>query len=84
MSFFAAKISVSSPGRPEGPSPGDPDHLAAPHLAKRDGRDKPGHDITIAAVTLIADPVFDKDQIVKVPTIYDLAKSADFDYAKLL
>ena len=56
MSFFAAKISVSSPGRPEGPSPGDPDHLAAPHLAKRDGRDKPGHDITIAAVTLIADP----------------------------
>jgi DNA ligase-associated metallophosphoesterase len=56
LSFFAAKISVSSSGRPEGPSPGDPDHLAAPHLAKRDGRDKPGHDITIAAVTLIADP----------------------------
>lgn len=27
-------------------------------------------------VTLIADPVFDKDQIVKVPTIYDIAHSA--------
>src|SRR5664279_94517 len=27
-------------------------------------------------VTLISDPVFDKDQIVKVPTIYDLAKAA--------
>jgi len=26
-------------------------------------------------VTLIADPVFDKDQIVKVPTIYDAAKA---------
>lgn len=26
-------------------------------------------------VTLIADPVFDKDQIVKVPTIYDVAKA---------
>src|ERR1700689_3430562 len=25
-------------------------------------------------VTLISDPVFDKDQIVKVPTIYDIAK----------
>jgi predicted AlkP superfamily pyrophosphatase or phosphodiesterase len=27
-------------------------------------------------VTLISDPVFDKDEIVKVPTIYDLAKAA--------
>jgi predicted AlkP superfamily pyrophosphatase or phosphodiesterase len=27
-------------------------------------------------VTLIRDPVFDKDQIVKVPTIYDVAKTA--------
>lgn len=26
-------------------------------------------------VTLIADPVFDKEQVVKVPTIYDVAKS---------
>jgi predicted AlkP superfamily pyrophosphatase or phosphodiesterase len=26
-------------------------------------------------VVLIADPVFDKDQIVKVPTLYDLAKA---------
>lgn len=28
-----------------------------------------------ARVTLIADPVYDKDQIVKVPTVYDLAKA---------
>lgn len=27
-------------------------------------------------VTLISDPVFDKDQIVKVPTVYDVAKAA--------
>ncbi len=27
-------------------------------------------------VTLISDPVYDKDQIVKVPTVYDLAKTA--------
>lgn len=27
-------------------------------------------------VTLISDPVYDKDEIVKVPTIYDLAKAA--------
>jgi predicted AlkP superfamily pyrophosphatase or phosphodiesterase len=27
-------------------------------------------------VTLLSDPVFDKDEIVKVPTIYDLAKAA--------
>ena len=56
MSSAAAKISVSSPGRPEGPSPGDPDHMAALRLPKRDGRVEPGHDITIAAVTLHADP----------------------------
>jgi predicted AlkP superfamily pyrophosphatase or phosphodiesterase len=31
---------------------------------------------TRAIVTLIRDPVFDKDEIVKVPTIYDLAKEA--------
>ena len=29
-----------------------------------------------AVVTLIQDPVFDKEQIVKVPTIYDVAKAA--------
>lgn len=29
-----------------------------------------------AIVTLIQDPVFDKDEIVKVPTIYDVAKAA--------
>ncbi len=29
-----------------------------------------------SVVTLIQDPVFDKEQIVKVPTIYDLAKQA--------
>jgi hypothetical protein len=55
LSSFAAKISVSSPGRREAPSPGDPDHLAASRLPKRDGRDKPGHDIKIASVTLLAD-----------------------------
>ncbi|HUO07887.1 MAG TPA: ectonucleotide pyrophosphatase/phosphodiesterase [Phycisphaerae bacterium] len=27
-------------------------------------------------ITLISDPVYDKDQIVKVPTVYDLAKAA--------
>jgi DNA ligase-associated metallophosphoesterase len=57
VSSVAAKISMSSPGRPEGPSPGDPVHLAAPRLPKRDGRVKPGHDITIAAVALHADPM---------------------------
>lgn len=31
---------------------------------------------TAKSVALIADPLFDKDQIVKVPTIYDLAKAA--------
>lgn len=31
---------------------------------------------TDAKVQLIADPVFDKEQIVKVPTIYDVAKAA--------
>ncbi len=31
---------------------------------------------TKAVVTLIQDPVFDKEQIVKVPTIYDVAKAA--------
>src|SRR5581483_2757244 len=31
--------------------------------------------VTGKKVTLISDPVYDKDQIVKVPTIYDLAKA---------
>ena len=34
-------------------------------------------------VTLIADPVFDKDQIVKVPTVYDLAKAAGMKTAAI-
>jgi predicted AlkP superfamily pyrophosphatase or phosphodiesterase len=32
--------------------------------------------VTLKNVVLISDPNFDKDQIVKVPTIYDLAKQA--------
>jgi predicted AlkP superfamily pyrophosphatase or phosphodiesterase len=35
-------------------------------------------------VTLISDPVFDKDEIVKVPTIYDLAKAAGMKTAAIL
>ena len=57
MSFARAKISLSSPGRTEGPSPGDPDSLARSCLPKRDGRDKPGHDIEIASVRIHADPM---------------------------
>jgi predicted AlkP superfamily pyrophosphatase or phosphodiesterase len=34
-------------------------------------------------VTLISDPVYDKDQIVKVPTIYDLAKQAGLKTAAI-
>ena len=34
-------------------------------------------------VTLISDPVFDKDQIVKVPTLYDLAKAAGMKTAAI-
>jgi predicted AlkP superfamily pyrophosphatase or phosphodiesterase len=34
-------------------------------------------------VTLISDPVFDKDEIVKVPTIYDLAKAAGMKTAAI-
>jgi predicted AlkP superfamily pyrophosphatase or phosphodiesterase len=34
-------------------------------------------------VTLIGDPVFDKDKIVKVPTIYDLAKQAGLRTASI-
>src|SRR5216117_1574554 len=34
-------------------------------------------------VTLIWDPVFDKDEIVKVPTIYDLAKAAGLKTAAI-
>jgi predicted AlkP superfamily pyrophosphatase or phosphodiesterase len=34
-------------------------------------------------VTLISDPVFDKDQIVKVPTIYDAAKAAGMKTAAI-
>src|ERR1035438_9546919 len=32
--------------------------------------------VTGQKVTLISDPVFDKDEIVKVPTLYDVAKAA--------
>jgi DNA ligase-associated metallophosphoesterase len=56
VSAFRATHSVSSPGRREAPSPGHPDHLARPSLPKRDGRDKPGHDISIAGISLLADP----------------------------
>jgi predicted AlkP superfamily pyrophosphatase or phosphodiesterase len=35
-------------------------------------------------VTLITDPVFNKDEIVKVPTIYDLAKSAGLKTAAII
>jgi predicted AlkP superfamily pyrophosphatase or phosphodiesterase len=35
-------------------------------------------------VTLISDPVFDKDQIVKVPTIYDVAKDDGLKTAAVL
>jgi hypothetical protein len=56
LSIVSAKISVSSPGRREAPSPGDPDYLARPRLSKRDGRDKPGHDIAIVGASLHADP----------------------------
>lgn len=34
-------------------------------------------------VTLITDPVFDKDEIVKVPTIYDVAKAAGLKTAAI-
>jgi DNA ligase-associated metallophosphoesterase len=44
---------VSSPGRAEGASPGDPDHFAERCTPKRD---KPGHEILIAGVSLAADP----------------------------
>jgi DNA ligase-associated metallophosphoesterase len=51
-----ANFSVSSPGRAEGASPGDPDHLAQLRPTKRDGRDKPGHDISVCGIALLADP----------------------------
>ena len=35
-------------------------------------------------VTLIPDPVFDKDEIVKVPTIYDVAKTAGLGTAAII
>jgi predicted AlkP superfamily pyrophosphatase or phosphodiesterase len=38
---------------------------------------------TRSKVTLISDPVFDKDEIVKVPTIYDLAKEAGMKTAAI-
>jgi uncharacterized protein len=56
VSAFRATIPVSSPGRPEGPSPGDPDSWAGSYPPKRDGRHKAGHDISIAGVRLVADP----------------------------
>jgi DNA ligase-associated metallophosphoesterase len=55
VNFSRAKHSVSSPGRREAPRRGDPDSLAPSRLAKRDGRDKPGHDISISGVVLTAD-----------------------------
>ena len=57
MTAFRATYSVSSPGRAEGARPGDPDHVAQSPLAKRDGRDKPGHDISICGAPLTADPM---------------------------
>jgi hypothetical protein len=39
--------------------------------------------VTGEKVTLISDPVFDKDQIVKVPTIYDVAKAAGMKTAAI-
>jgi hypothetical protein len=56
VSSFRAKFLVSSPGRAEGASPGDPDSWARSYPSKRDGRDKPGHDISISGVRLVADP----------------------------
>lgn len=38
---------------------------------------------TTKPVALISDPLFDKDQIVKVPTIYDLAKDAGLRTASI-
>lgn len=55
MNVFHATISVSSPGRTEGPSPGDPDWLAQ-EFPKRDGRDKPGHDVLLDGNSLHLDP----------------------------
>ncbi len=39
--------------------------------------------VTGKPVTLISDPIYDKDQIVKVPTIYDLAKQAGMTTAAI-
>ncbi|HEY3898844.1 MAG TPA: ectonucleotide pyrophosphatase/phosphodiesterase [Chthoniobacter sp.] len=36
------------------------------------------------AVTLITDPIFNKDEIVKTPTIYDLAKAAELKTAAII
>jgi predicted AlkP superfamily pyrophosphatase or phosphodiesterase len=36
------------------------------------------------SVALIADPIFDKEEIVKVPTIYDVAKSAGLKTAAII
>ena len=56
MSVIRATYSVSSPGRIEGPRPGDPDSSALSCTAKRDGRIKSGHDILVCGASLIADP----------------------------
>lgn len=56
MTRVSAILTVSSPGRAEGASPGDPDHMPRPRLPERDGRDKPRHDISIAGIALHADP----------------------------
>jgi len=55
LSAIRAANLVSSPGRPEGPRPGDLDSLT-PNVPKRDGRVKPGHDIVVASTALTLDP----------------------------
>jgi DNA ligase-associated metallophosphoesterase len=50
---------LSSPGRAEGASPGNPEDVGRLRLPKRDGRVKPGHDeaeLAVAGVSLLADP----------------------------
>lgn len=56
MSAIGANYSESSQGRAEAAGLGDPVHLAVPRLPKRNGRDKPGRDITVATVVFLADP----------------------------
>ncbi len=56
MTIARTKVLVSSSGRLEEPSTVDPDHVARPWPPKRDGRDRPGHDITTLGMSLLADP----------------------------